>query len=490
MTQEQLDTIIEALAEAMREDLEGVNRRVDSLTTRLDSMVTIHEQTKEDLRNSVSTLEDTVRSIAQKINELQPALTTDEVYDVIGANVLKSVNSSLEASVIDLEGRQKMLISDHITRGINTAVKAAVDAIEIPAGRDGKDGIDGKDGADGADGKDGINGVDGSNGRDGIDGKDGINGIDGLNGVNGADGADGINGADGKDGVNGVDGMNGEPGVGVADFVDDGHSIIFTLSDGSAFIVKHGENGKDGADGRDGKDGLNGADGKDGADGRDGIDGANGVDGLNGADGKDGLDGKDGADGKDGRDGIDGLKGLDGIHGKDGADGVSLADATIDREGALILINSKGVQKNLGLVVGHDAIGRDGADGKDGKDGLDGMGFDDIQAEFDGERTVAIKFVKGESVKSFEFKMPTLIYRGFYKKDAAYETGDTVTYGGSTWHAKRDTLEAPSEASDDWTLAVRRGLTGASVKGERGEKGIDGKNGKDMTQIGPNGEKW
>lgn len=424
MTEEQLDIIISAIAEAVREDMENINRKVDVLSSRLDSVDSLFQQSREDLGNSISTLEDTVRSISQSINGLAPALTVDEVYEAVNGNVLKSLNASLEASVVDLEGRHKMLISDHIARGIDVAVKAAVNGLEIPAGKDGRDGENGKDG------------------RDAI-------------------------------GIKGVD-------VG-------SDAVTIMLDDERSFQIKNGENGKDG---RDGIDGLNGKDGQNGTDGKDGRDGVDGKDGVNGENGKDGKDGVDGQNGADGRDGIDGLKGLDGLNGKDGSDGVSLADATIDREGSLILINSKGVQKNLGLVVGHDAVGRAGVDGRDGKDGLDGLGFDDIQAEFDGERTVALKFVRGENAKEFTFKIPALIYRGFYRKDAAYEIGDTVTYGGSTWHANKATTAAPSEASDDWQLAVKRGLTGASVKGERGEKGLDGINGKDLTQVGPNGEKW
>lgn len=186
--------------------------------------------------------------------------------------------------------------------------------------------------------------------------------------------------------------------------------------------------------------------------------------------------------GQDGEDGIDGESGKDGIDGKDG---LSIAGLVIDRQGELVVTMSNGEQRSLGCV-----IGRDGAPGAAGKDGLDGLGFEDMAAEYDGDRMVTLKFVRGEQIKSFPVCLPIAVYRGVYKSGEAYSTGDSVTFGGSQWIARRDTTDKP-ETTDAWTLAVKRGRDGKDGKdGAPGPQGVEGKAGRDLTQMTFGGERY
>ena len=143
----------------------------------------------------------------------------------------------------------------------------------------------------------------------------------------------------------------------------------------------------------------------------------------------------------------------DGVDGKDGCDGVGLAGALIDRSGELVVTLTNGETKNLGPVVG-----RDGIDAK-GKDGEDGLGFDDLDVAYDGEKTITLKFSKGERVREFSFAMPVVIDRGVYREGKGYMAGDGVTWGGSFWIAQKDTSAKP-DTGDDWRLSVKRGRDG------------------------------
>jgi integrin beta 3 len=178
-------------------------------------------------------------------------------------------------------------------------------------------------------------------------------------------------------------------------------------------------------------------------------------------------DGKDGIDGRDGIDGKDGLPGIRGIDGADGKDGLGLAGAMIDRSGELVVTLTNGEIKNLGPVVGKDvdeaAVMRT-IEAKfealpKAKDGIDGLGFDDFEATFDGGKTVTLSFKQGERVKTFDFILPIMVYRGVFKEGEKYTTGDTVTWGGSLWHCGEDTSDKP-ETTKAWTLAAKRGRDG------------------------------
>lgn len=104
--------------------------------------------------------------------------------------------------------------------------------------------------------------------------------------------------------------------------------------------------------------------------------------------------------------------------------------------------------KNADLQAALDAI-------PEGKPGVDGVGFDDMATEYDGERTITLRFQRGENVKTFAFDMPVVIDRGVWK-EGGYKAGDGVTWAGSFWIAQNDTTAKP-DSGEDWRLAVKRG---------------------------------
>lgn len=202
-----------------------------------------------------------------------------------------------------------------------------------------------------------------------------------------------------------------------------------------------GEVGPIGVPGPPGEQGPPGVPGPTGPKGDTGEVGPIGVPGQPGEQGPPGADGAPGAKGDPGEPGAVGERGAtgeQGIPGRDGRDGAKGEDG-----------------KN----------GKDGANGLDGKDGADGLGFDDIEVEFDGERSFTLKFVRGDKVKTFgAFKVPAQIYRGVYDEARRYELGDVVTWGGSMWHARKDTTAKPGQANEDsrgsWVMSVRKGSEG------------------------------
>jgi hypothetical protein len=122
-------------------------------------------------------------------------------------------------------------------------------------------------------------------------------------------------------------------------------------------------------------------------------------------------------------------------------------------------------------------------------DGKDGLGFEDLSITHDGERTMTLRFHCGDQIKEFPVTLMHPIYRGVWKP-GAYLAGDSVTFGGSVFIARKST-EAKPETSDDWQLAVKRGRDGKDgAPGQKGEPGPMGQKGRDLTQMGPTGEKW
>ena len=62
-----------------------------------------------------------------------------------------------------------------------------------------------------------------------------------------------------------------------------------------------------------------------------------------------------------------------------------------------------------------------------------------------------------ERIKSLETR-PAVPYRGVWDATVDYTKGDSATFGGSMWHANRESRgRRPSEAPDAWTLCVKRG---------------------------------
>lgn len=172
---------------------------------------------------------------------------------------------------------------------------------------------------------------------------------------------------------------------------------------------------------------------------------------------------------------------------KDGKDGIGVTGALISREGDLVFTFTNGETKSIGAVVG--AKGDPGRDGVNGKDGADGLGFDDIDVQHDGERTFAIKFLRGERTKNAgDFTIPCVIYRGVWEEGRSYAKGDAVTWGGSQWVAKEVTTAKPGDsapASRAWQLAVKAGRDGKQgLQGPAGPQGAKG----DKGDRGP--ERW
>ena len=173
----------------------------------------------------------------------------------------------------------------------------------------------------------------------------------------------------------------------------------------------------------------------------------------------------------------------------------SVCSAVINNGGVLILVLSDGSTKEVGQIVDPAEIERqvkaEVAKLPAPKDGKDGFGLDDFDATLmDDGRTVQLSFTRGDVAEVYELGFPVTIDRGVYVAGKSYEKGDGVTWGGSWWIAQRDT-DAKPETSDDWRLAVKRGRDGKSGDpGKKGDPGEPGRNGRDLTQIGPGGEKW
>ena len=247
----------------------------------------------------------------------------------------------------------------------------------------------------------------GPQGEKGLDGRDGENGADGIAGERGEKGDKGDPGADGKD---------AEP-INITDVARELASLpeIKALIDMlvAESVAKHFE--------------------------------ANPV--------RNGIDGKDGAQG---------LQGERGEKGESGRDGLDVKDLFRADGGRLVAVLSDGTTKDLGQFVG-----KDGADGRDGKDGIDGLGFEDCEVEIVDD-AVALKYIRGDLVKSVSYPIPTFKHIGFWGPDKSAKAGEFTTHDGHLWMARRDTKEAPNYQSADWQLSARKG-----ADGQRGKDGKD-----------------
>jgi collagen type III alpha len=227
-----------------------------------------------------------------------------------------------------------------------------------------------------------------------------------------------------------------------------------------------GERGLPGERGADGLIGPMGPAGERGADGQKGLDGAVGPVGERGADGTTGPAGPPGPPGPAGERGLDGRDGKDGKDGRDGKDGDP------GPAGAIGATGEKGL---------------DGAHGRDGIDGKDGT-LEQLEAQFDGERTLTFTHANGTPVKGGIVKFAAVpLERGVYLAERAYEAGDVVTYGGSSWIAKAETQGHQPGTNDGgpfWRLMVKRGQDGkAGLPGPKGLDGKEGRPGRDLTQT-------
>lgn len=150
------------------------------------------------------------------------------------------------------------------------------------------------------------------------------------------------------------------------------------------------------------------------------------------------------------KNGKDGSDGIDGINGRNGLDAVM----PILKDGLLLFTMSDGSVKEIGQVVGSD--------GAPGRDGVDGLGFDDMSAEYDGERGIVLRFVRDELVKEFAFTMPVVIDRGVWVegRPEGYAKGDAVTWAGSVWISQKNGNGDKPDGGESWRLSVKRGRDG------------------------------
>ena len=162
--------------------------------------------------------------------------------------------------------------------------------------------------------------------------------------------------------------------------------------------------------------------------------------------------------GKDGRDGEPGPQGQPGEKGADGKDGTGLADALIDRDGALVLTMTDGRSKALGVVIGRD--------GSDGAAGRDGLSMADVAREYDADAHEIVErwTVAGEA-KELRYPAGGIRPGGFYREGMKCHALQAITHDGALWIAKRDTTAKPClENADDWQLAARKGRDGRDGK--------------------------
>lgn len=99
---------------------------------------------------------------------------------------------------------------------------------------------------------------------------------------------------------------------------------------------------------------------------------------------------------------------------------------------------------------------------KNGRDALPVESFD-LQLGEDG-RTVTVKMQAGETVVEKSVKLPTVIDRGVYSGEKAYEHGDGTTYGGCFWIAQKDAPAGVPGGSADWRMAVKKGRDGKDLR--------------------------
>lgn len=97
-------------------------------------------------------------------------------------------------------------------------------------------------------------------------------------------------------------------------------------------------------------------------------------------------------------------------------------------------------------------------------------GIAEVQIEQHNERTygLTVRRSSGATEQTLA-RVPAMVYRGVFRDGETYEQGDTVTWGGSLWHANEDTQIKPGTPGEkSWSLAAKRGRDGTD-----GRNGID-----------------
>jgi len=104
--------------------------------------------------------------------------------------------------------------------------------------------------------------------------------------------------------------------------------------------------------------------------------------------------------------------------------------------------------------------------GPPGPPGAEGLGFGDLQADYDGERTVTLKAVRGDQVKTLTtLVLPIDLYRDVYVPGKSYQVGDRVTWEGSEWRCREAGTTKPQDGAKAWKLVVKRGRDGKDARG-------------------------
>jgi integrin beta 3 len=228
-----------------------------------------------------------------------------------------------------------------------------------------------------------------------------------------------------------------------------------------------GPPGERGLQGERGEKGEPGDAGPPGEVGPAGESGAPGERGEKGADGLPGVPGERGPDGQDGRDAV-ALEILDGV---DETRRYPRGTVVTFRGGLI-----RAFRRSDPLAPGVE-LERAGWH-------VILNGIAEMASEVQNEREFVQRtvFTNG-AVNEVRTRMAIPLYRGIWKKGVDYHAGDSVTYGGSSFIAQRDTVDEEPEASDAWRLAVKRGRDGKNGKdGNKGEPGVQGERGRDLTQ--------
>lgn len=150
--------------------------------------------------------------------------------------------------------------------------------------------------------------------------------------------------------------------------------------------------------------------------------------------------------------------GKDGENGKDGKDALQLEILpAIDFEKSYP--RNTYAQHNGGLLRAWQQT--------DGEKGWETVinGVADVQIEQKSAREFEVHTVQtnGKAQKSV-FTVPVMIHRGVYRENDDYLQGDTVTFGGSLWHAEKDHPSGKPGAGEPektgWRLAAKKGRDG------------------------------
>jgi hypothetical protein len=143
------------------------------------------------------------------------------------------------------------------------------------------------------------------------------------------------------------------------------------------------------------------------------------------------------------------------VRGLDGTTPPGVEDVDVDEDGNLVVRMSD-----------NRLIARGRVRGRDGKDGAPGLGFDDMWAEFDGERTLTLRWAKDERMMEKAFRIAVPLYRGTWKAENTYERGDLTTYAGGMWFCSNPTAEKPGDGDETktgWRLATKAPRNGRSA---------------------------